>query len=144
MLGYLCVFCWQLPTNLWTYLRNKFSNIKNASLLGINLQKFTGYDCGIDFYTFKAEFEKLVLPGVNAKLYCEFTYFLLLLCDRIQVSEPIQGVYRTLKTLKTLKNPEISGGDPENPESPEKPSFHVVKTLKIVFFPIKKITGLKI
>ena len=51
-----------------------------------------------------------------------------------------QGVYRT---LKTLKNPEISGGDPENPVSPEKPSFHVVKTLKIVFFPIKKITGLK-
>ena len=33
--------------------------VKNASILGITIPKFRGYDSSMDFYTFKAEFEKL-------------------------------------------------------------------------------------
>ena len=42
--------------------------IKNASLLGIKLSKFKGYQSPLDYYTFKAEFEKFVVPRVQAKL----------------------------------------------------------------------------
>ena len=43
--------------------------LKNASLLGINLPKFKGYESSMDFYTFKSEFEKLILPRVQALLF---------------------------------------------------------------------------
>ena len=46
--------------------------IKNASILGIKLPKFKGYNSVMDFYTFKAEFEKLVAPRIQAKLLHEY------------------------------------------------------------------------
>ena len=36
--------------------------MKNASLLGIDLPTFKGYDSTVDYYTFKLDFEKLVTP----------------------------------------------------------------------------------
>ena len=36
--------------------------MKNASLLGIDLPIFKGYDSTVDYYTFKLDFEKLVSP----------------------------------------------------------------------------------
>ena len=45
-----------------------YEKLKNASLLGIKLSKFSGYDSTTDFYTFKTDFEKLVTPRVQAKL----------------------------------------------------------------------------
>ena len=42
--------------------------IKNASLLGIELSKFKGYQSPLDYYSFKSEFEKFVVPRVQAKL----------------------------------------------------------------------------
>ena len=38
--------------------------MRNAASLKIELPKFSGYDCEIDFYTFKSEFQKLVEPQV--------------------------------------------------------------------------------
>ena len=46
--------------------------IKNASILGIKLPKFKGYDSQMDFYTFKTEFEILVAPRIQAKLLPEY------------------------------------------------------------------------
>ena len=45
---------------------------KNASILGIKIPKFRGYDSSMDFYTFKAEFEKLVSPRVQGKLVADY------------------------------------------------------------------------
>ena len=46
--------------------------LKNASILGIKIPKFKGYDSPIDYYTFKSEFEKLVVPRVYAKLLPDY------------------------------------------------------------------------
>ena len=42
--------------------------LKNASLLGIKLDPYKGYESSIDIYTFKSEFEKLIAPHVHAPL----------------------------------------------------------------------------
>ena len=39
--------------------------LKNASILGIKLPKFKGYDSDLDIYSFKSEFEKLISPTLN-------------------------------------------------------------------------------
>ena len=46
--------------------------IKNASTLGIKLPKFRGYDSKLDYYTFKAEFEKLVSPRISSHLQSDY------------------------------------------------------------------------
>ena len=46
--------------------------IKNASVLGIKLPKFKGYDSEMDFYTFKSEFEKLVAPRISIQLQADY------------------------------------------------------------------------
>ena len=65
----------ELKENLELYIsQNDLSEekVKNASLLGIHLQKFKGYDSTMDFYTFKSEFEKLVSPKVKAALLPDY------------------------------------------------------------------------
>ena len=46
--------------------------MKNAASLKIELPKFSGYDCEIDFYTFKSEFQKLVEPQVKKQFLCDY------------------------------------------------------------------------
>ena len=46
--------------------------MKNASLLGITLPKFKGYHSKLDYYSFKSEFEKLIVPRVQAKLLPDY------------------------------------------------------------------------
>ena len=46
--------------------------IKNASLLGIKIPKFSGYQSQMDFYTFKSEFEKLIVPRVQKSLLPDY------------------------------------------------------------------------
>ena len=46
--------------------------MKNASILGIKLPKFKGYESQMDYYTFKSEFEKLIMPRVKATLLPEY------------------------------------------------------------------------
>ena len=42
--------------------------LKKASTLQIELPKFSGYNCKMDFNTFKSEFQKLVEPTVPKKV----------------------------------------------------------------------------
>ena len=46
--------------------------MKNASLLGIQLPKFKGYNSPMDYYTFKAEIEKLISQRVQTKLLPDY------------------------------------------------------------------------
>ena len=46
--------------------------LKNATSLDIELPKFSGYDCAIDFFTFKTEFKKLKEPMVQRKYWSDF------------------------------------------------------------------------
>ena len=46
--------------------------LKNASTLQFELPKFSGYDCKMDFYTFKSEFQKLVEPTVQKKYWANY------------------------------------------------------------------------
>ena len=48
--------------------------VKNASILGIKLAKYTGYDSQMDYYTFKSEFEKLIKPRVQAILLPDYLF----------------------------------------------------------------------
>ena len=41
------------------------SKMKNALGLKIDLPKFSGYECKMDFYTFKTKFRKLVEPTIR-------------------------------------------------------------------------------
>ena len=38
--------------------------LRNANTIPIKLEKFTGYDCKIDLFTFQSEFKKLVEPVI--------------------------------------------------------------------------------
>ena len=61
--------------NLSKEVRNRDlteEKMKNASVLGIKLPKFKGYNSPIDFYSFKSEFEKLIVPMVHAKLLPDY------------------------------------------------------------------------
>ena len=42
--------------------------MKNASALGIKIPKFKGYESELDLYTFKSEFDKLIVPRIRANL----------------------------------------------------------------------------
>lgn len=46
--------------------------IKDATALGLTLGKFAGYSSQMDYYTFRSEFERLVVPRVQAKLLPDF------------------------------------------------------------------------
>ena len=39
--------------------------LKNATSLDIELGKFSGYDCAIDFFTFKSDFQRVKEPTVQ-------------------------------------------------------------------------------
>ena len=54
--------------NLQTILKTRDitpDKLRNASTLKVEIPKFSGYDCTIDFFTFKSEFETLVEPNIQ-------------------------------------------------------------------------------
>ena len=53
--------------------------LKNASTLQFELPKFSSYDCKMDFYTFKSEFQKLVEPTVQRKYWADYLNAIILL-----------------------------------------------------------------
>ena len=62
-------------TNLQSILNERDitpDKLKNASTLKIQIPKFSGYDCVMDFYTFKTEFQKLVEPTVQKKYWADY------------------------------------------------------------------------
>ena len=46
--------------------------LKNAASVGIKLPVFKGYESTLDYYTFKAEFEKLIVPRYSKPLLPEY------------------------------------------------------------------------
>ena len=46
--------------------------LKNAASLTIDIPKFSGYDCKIDFYTFKTEFQNAIEPIVQAPILSDY------------------------------------------------------------------------
>ena len=46
--------------------------MKNASGLKIELPKFSGYECKMDFYTFRSQFKKLIEPAVQKKYWADY------------------------------------------------------------------------
>ena len=61
--------------NLQTILNTRDitpDNLRNAATLKVELPKFSGYDCSIDFFTFKSEFETLVEPTVQKRYLAEY------------------------------------------------------------------------
>ena len=46
--------------------------LKNASTVGIKLPVFKGYDSTLDYYTFRTEFEKLIVPRYSKPLLPEY------------------------------------------------------------------------
>ena len=96
--------------------------LKNASLLGINLPKFKGYESSMDFYTFKSEFEKLIVPRVQAQLlpdyiknnYLDGQAFQLVkeLDDLRSIWERLQISYGNVTILLNNKFREIENGVP--------------------------------
>ena len=46
--------------------------MKNAASLQFDLPKFSGYECEIDFYTFKSEFQKLIEPQVKKQVLSDY------------------------------------------------------------------------
>ena len=46
--------------------------LKNAASLKIDLPKFSGYECQIDFFTFKSEFQKLVEPLIQKQFLSDY------------------------------------------------------------------------
>ena len=46
--------------------------LKNSATLKIELEKFKGYSSGVDIYTFKSEFKKLVEPEVQKAFWADY------------------------------------------------------------------------
>ena len=96
--------------------------IKNASILGIELPKFKGYDFPLDFYNFRSQFEKLIVPRVQAHLltdYLKNNYLsgqALLTVKEIdnldQIWERLKLSFGNVNTLLANKLKSIEGSDP--------------------------------
>ena len=95
--------------------------IKNASLVGIKLPKFKGYNSSLDFYTFKSEFEKLVATRLSAKLlpdylknnYLEGQAFQVVkeLTELNQIWERLKQSFGNVTTLLSKKLNDLERGE---------------------------------
>ena len=75
--------------------------IKSASLLGIKLSKFKGYNSTLDYYTFKSEFEKLVAPRIQSHLQSDYLKHNYLDGQALQLVKEIDDVSEIWKRLKS-------------------------------------------
>ena len=48
------------------------TKIQSMATLGLKLGKFSGYGSSMDYYTFRSDFEKLIVPRVQSKLLPDF------------------------------------------------------------------------
>ena len=96
--------------------------LKNASLLGIKLSKFQGYDSELDFYSFKSEFEKLIQPYVQSKLLPDYlkknflggqALHLVREMDNLEeIWKRLKASYGSVETLMNIKLYELGKGTP--------------------------------
>ena len=75
--------------------------IKNASTLGIKLPKFKGYHSPLDYYTFKSEFEKLVVPRIASHLLSDYLKHNYLEGQALQLVKEIEDLSRIWERLKS-------------------------------------------
>ena len=95
--------------------------MKNASLIGIKLPKFKGYNSSLDFYTFKTEFETKVAPRLSAKLlpdylknnYLEGQAFQIVkeLTDMAQIWERLKQSFGNVTSMLSKKLGELERGE---------------------------------
>ena len=75
--------------------------VKNASLLKLEVPKFHGYDSKLDYYSFKSEFDKLIVPRIHAKLlpdYLKNNYLEGPALELVKNIEEIEQIWERLKT----------------------------------------------
>ena len=117
--------------------------VKNSSILGIKIPKFGDYTSTIDYYTFKSEFEKLIVPVVQAKLLPDYlkNNFLegqaLLLVKEISDLEEIwkrlEASFGNVNILLNKKLKIIEGSDPLwKMKSEEKVSYSMSKIINLM------------
>ena len=75
--------------------------LKNASILKLELPKFEGYNSSIDYYTFKAEFEKLISPRVQSKLLPDYLKNNYLEGQALQIVKEINHIDKIWDRLKS-------------------------------------------
>ena len=97
----------------------------NANALGIQIPKFKGYNSSLDFYTFRSEFEKLVVPYTHRSLLADFLKTKYLEGQALQLVKEINDIDKIWDRLKlsfgnvnTLLNNKLT--DLENGERIEK------------------------
>ena len=75
--------------------------LKNASILKLEWPKFKGYNSSIDYYTFKAEFEKLISPRVQSKLLPDYLKNNYLEGQALQIVKEINDIDKIWDRLKS-------------------------------------------
>ena len=74
--------------------------IKNASIIGIELPKFKGYDSPLDYYSFKSEFEKLISPRIPKPLLPDYLKNNYLQGQALQIVKEIHDLDKIWERLK--------------------------------------------
>ena len=74
--------------------------MKNASALGIKIPKFKGYESELDLYTFKSEFDKLIVPRIRANLLPDYLKNNYLEGQALQLVKEIHDLDSIWKRLK--------------------------------------------
>ena len=77
------------------------AKIKNASILEIKIPRFKGYNSSQDYYTFRAEFEKLVSPRIQKALLPEYLKNNYLEGHALQVVKELTDLDEIWDRLKT-------------------------------------------
>ena len=117
--------------------------MKNASVLGINIPKLRDYTSAIDFYTFKSEFEKLVVPVIQAKLLPDYLKNNLLegqalllvkeLSDLDEIWKRLEVSFGNVNILLSNKLKKIEDSDPLwKMKSEEKISHSISKIINLM------------
>ena len=74
--------------------------VKNANVLGVQLQKFKGYSPTLDYYTFRSEFEKLIVPYTHKSLLADLLKTKYLEGQALQIVKEITDIDKIWERLK--------------------------------------------
>ena len=123
--------------------------LKNASALGIHIPKFKGYDSVLDFYTFKSEFEKLVVPHVRANLLPDYLRNNYLDGQALQLVKEIHDLddiwirlkesYGDVQSLLSKKLAELEKGTPLGKVKGDDKLIQSILRLKNLMVELKKL-----
>ena len=110
--------------------------VKNASSMGINLPKFSGYDSALDFYTFKSDFYRLVAPRIQAPLlhhHLKINYLRGQAFELVKEIEDLDEIWDRLKSsfgdVVTLVSKKLGTIERDTPLCKVKGDPNIVKSL---------------